>query len=301
LYVAVVEHHRIATNGIELHVAAAGDGPPVILAHGFPELWFSWRHQIAALADAGLRALAPDMRGYGASARPADVAAYDVVTIAADLLGLLDAVGEPRAVFVGHDWGAMVAWHIALAHPERVAGVAALSVPFVAPGRIPPMAALRAHLGEDFYICWFQEPGVADAALARDVRRTLTTREVWDAAWAQRHDEPPTPRFMTEDDLAVYVEAYERTGFTGGLNWYRNLDRNWEIAGRYADRTIDQPALFLTGSRDPVMRFAPPSVMDGYVTDLEVVVVEGAGHWVQQQRPDEVNTALLDFLTRTCT
>src|SRR5262249_8613792 len=152
-----------------------------------------------------------------------------------------------------------VAWRSALLHPERVRAVAGLSAPYFPRAPEPPLGLMRKFLGEDFYFIWFQEPGVADEALAKDVRRTLATREVWDAAWAERHDDPPTPRWMTEDDLATYVAAYERTGFTGGLNWYRNLDRNWELLAPLEGRRIEQPALFIAGSRDPVMRFAPPS------------------------------------------
>ena len=210
----------------------------------------------------------------------------------------MDAFAIERAAVFGHDWGADTAWKAAWIHPERVSAVGGLSVPYVPRAPAPPVDILRRHLGEDFYIVWFQEPGAADAALARDVRRTLATREVWDAAWAAReNDDPPTPRWMSEEDLAVYVREYERTGFTPGLNTYRNIDRNWRITEPYDDRRIEQPALFLTGSRDPVQRFMPAAAMDGQVTDLrESVVVEGAGHWVQQQSPDEVNEALLRFL-----
>ena len=161
----------------------------------------------------------------------------------------------------------------------------------------PPVDLLRQALGEDFYIVWFQQPGVADEALARDVRRTLTTTEQWTAQWADRDEQPRRPRWLSEEDLDVYVEAFERTGFTGGLNYYRNLDRNWELTAPQAERRVEQPALFLTGSRDPVQRFTPVEVMEGWVTDLrEKLVIDGAGHWVQQERPEEVNAALTRFL-----
>ncbi len=284
---------------LAMSVTQAGPpgGAPVLLLHGFPELAHSWRHQIAALAAAGYRAIAPDMRGFGATHAPADVEAYDVLALTGDVVALMDELGIPRAPVIGHDWGADVAWKTAWIHPERVSAVAGLSVPYIrrAPG--PPIAILRKHIGQDFYIVWFQEPGVADAALAQNVRRTLATREVWTAEWAARHDDPPTPPWLSEDDLALYVEAFERTGFTAGINWYRNIDRNWRLTEPYADRRIEQPALFITGSRDPVRRFMPAEAMVGHVTDLrEVVVIEGAGHWVMQERPDEVNAALLAFL-----
>jgi pimeloyl-ACP methyl ester carboxylesterase len=294
-----IEHRQVRVGDIELHVAELGEGPPVILCHGFPELWYSWRHQLPALAQAGYRAVAPDMRGYGGSSRPEAIEAYDVVSLTSDMAGLLDDLGAEKAAFVGHDWGSTVAWHMALLHPERVAAVAGLSVPIVprAPG--PPAQIMRKHLGEDFYIVWFQTPGEADAALARDVRRTLSTTKVWTAAWSEwKDDDPPRPAWLTEEDLDVYVEAFERTGFSGGLNWYRNLDRNWELTEGIQDATVDQPALFVTGSRDAVRKFMPAEAMNGLVTDLrEQVVIEGAGHWIQQECADEVNAALVHFLS----
>jgi len=292
-----ITHEQFELNGIELHVAEQGRGRPVILCHGFPELWYSWRHQLSALAAAGYRAIAPDMRGHGQSSIPAEVEAYDLLTVCDDMVALLEQLGEDEAVFVGHDWGATVVWTLALAHPDRVAGVVGLSVPFMPRAPAPPVQLLRKALGDDFYIVWFQEPGVADAALARDVRRTLTTRKQWTPQWARGHDQPPRPPWLTEEDLGVYVEAFERTGFTGGLNYYRTMDRTWELTAHLADRRVEPPALFVTGSRDPVQHFAPPALMDGWVTHLrETVVVDGAGHWVQQERPGEVNDALLRFL-----
>jgi pimeloyl-ACP methyl ester carboxylesterase len=288
----------VATNGIELQLAEEGEGRPVILCHGFPELAYSWRHQLPALAAAGYRALAPDMRGFGGSSIPHDVDAYDVLTLGEDVLGLLDELGEERAVIVGHDWGANVTWNLALTHPERVAAVVGLSVPYAPPPPVPPTEIYRRRIGDGFYILWFQEPGVADESLSRDVRRTILTREVWDASWADgTEEELRVPRWLDEDDVSVYVEAFERTGFTGGLNYYRNIDRNRELLAPFADRRIEQPALFVTGSRDPVQYFMPSSVMDGWVTDLRrTVEIEGGGHWIQQQRPEEVNTALVQFL-----
>jgi pimeloyl-ACP methyl ester carboxylesterase len=290
-------HRQLPVNGIELHLAELGSGPPVVLCHGFPELWYSWRHQLPTLADAGYRALAPDLRGYGGSSIPSDVEAYDILSLCGDLVGLLDELGEERAVFVGHDWGATVVWTLALAHPDRVAAVAGLSVPFVPQAPAAPIDILRRRLGDDFYIVWFQQPGVADEALGRDVRRTLTTSRVWTSEWAEADEEPRTPEWLTEEELDVYVDTFERTGFTGGLNYYRNIDRNWELTGPLAARRIEQPALFLTGSRDPVQRFMNTDAMDDWCTDLRgKVVVEGAGHWIQQERPAEVNEALVRFV-----
>ena len=286
--------------GVGLWVAEAGpeDGPVVVLLHGFPELGYSWRHQIPALAGAGYRVLAPDLRGFGRSDAPADTAAYSIRALAADVLALLDFAAAERGIVVGHDWGADVAWKTAWMHPERVAAVAGLSVPFIPRAPAPPLELMREQIGEDFYIVWFQEPGVAEAALERDVRRTLATTRVWGPAWAQdTEDDPPTPAYMSEEELAVYVEAFERTGFRGGLSLYRNIDRNWAETEPFRDRRIEQPALFLTGERDPVRRFMPDAALDDWVPGLrERVVVPRAGHWVQQEAPEEVNAALLRFL-----
>jgi pimeloyl-ACP methyl ester carboxylesterase len=293
----------VRVNGIELAVDDRGpaDGPVVVLLHGFPELGFSWRHQLGPLAAAGYRVLVPDLRGFGDSDAPDAVEDYAVDVLACDVLGLLDYAGAEQGTVIGHDWGADVAWKTAWLHPERVRAVAGLSVPFAPRAPAPPLGLMREHLGADFYMVWFQEPGVAEAALERDVRRTLATSRVWDAAWAADHDdEPPAPAFLTEAELQVYVDTYTRTGFRGGLNYYRNLDRNWERTAPVAERRIAQPALFLTGERDPVRQFMPAAVMDGWVTDLRVSeVIPDAGHWLQQEVPQVVTDHLLRWLDST--
>jgi pimeloyl-ACP methyl ester carboxylesterase len=289
---------EIDADGLRMQVADAGQGPPVALLHGFPELWYSWRHQVRDLAAAGFHAIAPDMRGYGGTDRPPRVEDYDVLALAGDIVALMGAFGYERFAVVGHDWGSNVAWELARSHPEHVTAVAALSVPFVPRAPAAPLPILRRHLGEDFYMVWFQEPGVAERALERDILRTLRTTEVWDTDWAARKDdEPRRPAFWDADDEELYAATFSRTGFTGGLNWYRNIDRNWEITAPVGERRIGQPALFLTGERDPVRRFMPAEAMNGWVTDLRAsVVVDGAGHWVQQQTPERVSEALIGFL-----
>lgn len=308
-------HRTIRTNGIDMHVVLQGRGPPVVLCHGFPELWYSWRHQLPELAAAGYRALAPDQRGYGRTDRPSDVAAYDIEHLAEDLLGMLDAIGEQHAVFVGHDWGAIVVWHLAVAAPDRVEAVVGMSVPFVPRPTVRPTELLRTVFGDRFmYILYFQSVGPADEELARDPRATLA-RALWTASgdapsgsikfppkegtgWLDILDEPgELPPWLTVEDLDVYASEFARTGFTGGLNWYRNLDRNWELTAGLAGAKVSQPALFVAGERDAVLKMTPPDLMQGWVEDLRgVVLVPGAGHWVQQERPSEVNRALLGFL-----
>lgn len=294
----------------------AGDGPLVLCCHGFPELAYSWRHQITALADAGYHAVAPDQRGYGASSRPEQVAAYDIEHLTGDVLGIFDAFGVERAFVVGHDWGANVAWHTALRAPERVAGVVGMSVPFLPRPAAPPTQLLRMIFADVwFYILYFQAPGVAEADLGRDPSTTLRRlmcatsgggAPVADPAvlvrdgqgMVARLPEPDRlPNWLSEADLSRYARAFSVTGFRGPLNWYRNIDRNWELTELLAEAKITVPALFVTGEHDVVRMMSPDSVMDGWVTDLRrTVIVEGAGHWVQQERPDVVNSALVAFL-----
>lgn len=308
----------VSTNGIELHVVEAGEpdaGVAVVLVHGFPELSYSWRHQLPALAAAGHHVLAPDMRGYGRSSRPARIEDYDIAHLTGDLLGLLDDAGRERAVFVGHDWGALVVWSLALLHPERMAGVVGMSVPFLPRAPIPPTELMaKAFAGRFFYILYFQQPGPADADLGRDpattMRRLLVdpgdptaaldpARSADDGrGFVDRFPEPDRlPAWLGQDELGHYVAEFTRTGFTGGLNWYRNFDRNWELMAGVGDRNVTVPSLFIGGALDPVLVLNPPSVMDGRLDDHRgTVLVDGAGHWVQQEAPGEVNAALVSFV-----
>jgi pimeloyl-ACP methyl ester carboxylesterase len=310
-------HRTVTTNGISMHIAEQGEGPTVVLCHGFPELWYSWRHQIGALADAGYHVIAPDQRGYGATERPASIEDYDIIHLTDDLLGLLDVLGEERAVFVGHDWGAPVVWNLSLRAPERVRGVVGMSVPFLPRGDIDPISLFEVLFADAFfYMLYFQEPGVADADLGanpRDtLRRFLTAISGEGAAEAFRPlpkegtrfadwlpDPGELPSWLEQKDLDYYTAEFERTGFTGGLNWYRNMRRNWEITEDLATTKVVSPALFIAGDLDPVVTMAPPDAMAQWVPDLRgTVMLPGAGHWTQQERPAEVNAALIDFLSR---
>ncbi len=308
-------------NGVRLRVIDAGpaDGPVVVLAHGFPELAFSWRHQIPALAAAGYRVLAPDQRGYGGSSRPDAVEAYDIAALTGDLVGLIDAAGAERAAIVGHDWGATVAWTVPLLHPDRVAAVAGLSVPPVPRPQTPPTSAYRRIFGDNFfYVLHFQQPGVADAELAADPRVTMRRmlggmRAPTDEASALRMlapgpqgfierlaDPERLPDWLSDTELDYYAEEFGRTGFTGALNWYRNFDRNWEITAHPSADTIDVPGLFVGGTDDPVLAFTRTD-RAGEVAKgpYRQVMLEGAGHWIQQERPDEITGELLSFLSES--
>jgi len=314
-----IRERTVSVNGIDLHVVEAGpvDGSPVILCHGFPELAYSWRHQIPALADAGYRVVAPDQRGYGRSSAPADIADYDIVHLTGDLVGLLDDLGHEQAVFVGHDWGSMVVWSLALRHAARVAGVVGMSVPFIPRGARPPTESMRFLLGDAFfYMLYFQEPGVADADLGADpvrfLRRMMAgignrglTPEAMMSMFAndgrgfvdRLPESDGLPAWLSQDELDHYAAEFTRTGFTGAINWYRNLDRNWQLTPDFDGVKVGVPARFIGGVDDPVLLMTPPSVQDGLLADDRgTVVIDGAGHWVQQEKPAEVNAALLEFL-----
>lgn len=304
---------------MRLRVLDAGppDGPVVLLAHGFPELAYSWRHQIPALAAAGYRVLAPDQRGYGGSSRPAEVAAYNIAALTGDLIGLLDDVGADRAALVGHDWGAVVTWSAALLHPDRVGAVAGLSVPPVPRPLTPPTEAFRRIFGDNFfYILYFQQTGVADAEMAADPARAMrrmlggmrtppdeaSARRMLapgPAGFIERLAEPERlPDWLTEAELDHYVTEFRRTGFTGALNWYRNFDTNWRIMADPVTATIDVPALFVGGTDDPVLNFTRiDRAREVAIGPYRQVMLEGAGHWLAQERPQEISAELLSFLS----
>jgi epoxide hydrolase A/B len=311
-------HTHVDTNGIRMHVVEAGSGFPVLFCHGFPEIWYSWRHQLRALADAGFRAIAPDQRGYGETDAPQAIEAYSIHHLIGDLTGLLDALQIDKTVIVGHDWGGLLVWQMALLAAHRVAAVVGVNTPFFPRLPMLPTQMMRAVAQGNFhYILYFQEPGVADAELARDVRRTLRgfyqdiTLEMFMAArdtrpgvfgpatggLLDRLPDAPPGKFLTADDFEVYVRAFERTGFRGGLNWYRNFDRNWETTAYLTGAKVMQPALMITAELDPVLRPEMAAGMPAWVPNLrDTILIKDCGHWSQQEKPAEVNRALLGFL-----
>jgi pimeloyl-ACP methyl ester carboxylesterase len=318
---AVIEHHLVPTNGIRMHVAAAGpaDGPAVVLCHGFPESWYSWRHQLHALADEGYRVYAPDQRGYGRTSSPWDPAQYTQLHLVGDLVGMLDAFRTDRAVVVGHDWGGPVAWHAAQLRPDRFHAVVGVSVHHSG-GRstVKPTDNLRAAMNGAFlYILHFQDPGVAEAELDHDIAGSMRRILYSLSGDIPRADfrffnpdatcldeclrEPSAPMtWLTDDDLAVFAGEFERKGtFRYGINWYRAIDRTWELTAAFAGKRIEQPALFIGAEHDVILGQTEAAVLATreHVTALrDPIWIAGSGHWVQQERPDEFNEALLRFL-----
>ena len=317
---AEANHRFIETNGIRMHIAEQGEGPLVVLCHGFPECWYSWRHQLPALAEAGYHAVAPDQRGYGQTDRPAPIDAYNIFQLTGDIVGLVHALREDQAVIVGHDWGAPVAWHCALLRPDMFRAIALLSVPYVPRSwqDIRPTEAMKRMAGDQqFYQLYFQEPGKAEAELEADVRQTMRMflysasgdpppEKRWRFLFSKSEtfldtgSQPDTlPAWLTEQDIDYFTREFERTGFRGGLNWYRNIDSRWEQTPFLTGAKLHQPALFVAGEADAViaMRRAAFDSLEAAVPNLKKkVLLPGAGHWIQQERPTEVNHLLLEFL-----
>jgi pimeloyl-ACP methyl ester carboxylesterase len=324
-----ISHRFLETNGLRMHIAEQGTGPLMLFCHGFPECWYSWRYQLPALAQAGYHVVAPDLRGYGQTEQPEDVGAYTLLHLVGDLVGILDVLGEQEAILVSHDWGSVLAWQAALMRPDRFPVLITMSAPYLpraplhgARATIPPTQSWRQTFGDSFfYQSWFQQPGVAEAELERDVRssiRRLLYSLSGDAPPAERwHPVLPDPRantlnaagnptslpsWVTEADLDVYTAEFSRTGFRGGLNWYRNIDRNWELLAAYSGASILQPTLFLWGDQDPIVEIAGVRKrierMQQFVPNLQQKELAGCGHWIQQERAQEVNAAILAFLQR---
>jgi pimeloyl-ACP methyl ester carboxylesterase len=314
-----VTYRTIEANGIRVQLAEAGAGPLVVLCHGFPESWYSWRHQLSALAEAGFHAVAPDMRGYGRTERPKSIDQYTLLHLVGDTVGLLDALGAERGVIAGHDWGAPVAWHAALFRPDRFRAVIGLSVPYRPRGSVRPTTVMPQTADSVFYQLYFQTPGAAEADFEHDVRHTIRS-----ILYSASGDAPPAagpigmvprqggllarminpatlPAWLTEADIDLYAGEFARTGFAGGLNWYRNIDRNWELLAPFAGARVVVPALYIAGDRDLVVSFPG---MDRLIPNLanfvpqlkQTIMLPGCGHWTQQERAGEVNAAMIEFL-----
>ncbi len=317
------------SNGIRLNIAEQGKGPLVLLCHGFPESWYSWRHQIDALAAAGFHAVAPDMRGYGKSDRPEPIDQYTIFHLVGDLVGLLDALNSPTAIIVGHDWGAAIAWQAARLRPDRFRAVACLSVPYRPRSPMPPTSVMPRTADAQFYQLYFQEPGVAEAEFERDPRTTVHTMLYGvsgegiaarsaaaasggtapnpgmvprDGGMLRGPGAPATlPAWLSETDIEFYAGEFKRSGFRGPLNYYRNVDRNWELLAPFADVKVTVPALYVAGDHDMVL--AAPGTAEclknfkQFVPALrDIKMLPGCGHWTQQERPAEVNAEIIDFV-----
>jgi pimeloyl-ACP methyl ester carboxylesterase len=319
-------HRTVETNGIRMHLVECGTGPLVLLCHGFPESWYSWRHQLGPLAEAGFHAVAPDMRGYGETDRPESIDRYTLLHLVGDMVGLLDALGTAEAVVIGHDWGAPVAWHAALLRPDRFRAVVGLSVPFWPRLPFHPTSMMPQNDQALFYQLYFQAPGIAEAEFERNVRRSIRSLLYSASGDAPRSpegdksgsevgmvpreggflsllvDPPALPSWLTEADVDFYVQEFTRTGFRGGLNWYRNIDRSWELLAPFAGKQITVPALYIAGDRDLVVAFRGMNLilagLPQWVPQLHgTTFLPGCGHWTQQERPADVNAAILDFLS----
>jgi pimeloyl-ACP methyl ester carboxylesterase len=319
-------HRTIKTNGIQMHIAEQGSGPLVLMCHGFPESWYSWRHQLKALSEAGYHAVAPDMRGYGQTDRPEAIDEYTLLHLVGDMVGVLDALGAQTAVIAGHDWGAPVAWHCALLRPDRFRAVIGLSVPYRGRGPRRPTTAMPQTDTALFYQLYFQTPGVAEAELERDPKSTIRrmlyaasgdapdgTGGAWEAGstvgmvdrksglLGGMANPRELPVWLTAADLDFYASEFTRTGFRGGLNWYRNIDRNWELLAPYSGAKVTVPALYVAGDRDLVVKFPNAEQtlanLANTVPQLrKQIMLSGCGHWTQQERPADVNAAMVEFL-----
>jgi pimeloyl-ACP methyl ester carboxylesterase len=320
-YLSNVRFRMVETNNIKMHIAEQGEGPLVILCHGFPESWYSWRHQIPALAEAGYHVVAPDQRGYGKTDRPEAVEDYSVLQLAGDIVGLVKALGEEKAILVGHDWGAVVAAQASVLRPDLFPATVLLSVPYSPrkKGTRGPIEAARQMSGDKmFYQVYFQEPGIAEAELEKDVRRSILLMLYYgsgDSPAAQRFTGffdrgsgmlssfapvAKLPTWLRDDDLDFYAEQYKGSGFRGPLNWYRNIDRNWKIGSFLLDAKLTQPCLFIAGEHDLIVAgFGKGSyeTLEQNAPHLQrKALIPGKGHWIQQESPVEVNRLIIEFI-----
>lgn len=311
--VANMKLHTFENNGKPVEFVKEGAGQPVIFCHGFPELWYSWRHQIGPVAAAGFEVIVPNMRGYGNSYAPKEISEYAFEKICDDLVALLDHLGHRQAVFIGHDFGGAAVWAMGQHHPDRVRAIASLNTPFSPYSRLNPLDMLKRRPGKFAYQLYFQEPGVAEKELERDLTQTFnavfrtckdkseknamySTEKVGrETGFLGASDGSPSD-LMAEAELQRYIDTYEQHGFAGPLNWFRNMEINWRAGEKFQGKTLDMPCLMVTASDDPVL---PPKFADGmekHIPKLSRHNLENCGHWSQQEKPEEVNDVLLGWL-----
>ncbi|PIA61299.1 hypothetical protein AQUCO_00300675v1 [Aquilegia coerulea] len=312
-----IEHRTVEVNGIKMHVAEKGEGPVVLFIHGFPELWYSWRHQIVSIASHGYKAVAPDLRGYGDTDAPTSINSYTCFHIVGDLIALIDSLGVDKVFVVGHDWGAIIAWYFCLFRPDRVKALVNLSVPFIRRNpAIKFVDGFRAKFGDDYYICRFQ-PGVIEAEFfhvvgsADVLRGLLTSRKTGPPIWPKERLSatsmaiPPLPSWLSEEDINYNASKFDQKGFTGPLNYYRCFDLNWELTAPWSGAQVKVPTKFIVGDVDLV--YTTPGMKEYIHSDLfkkdvpflqEVIVMEGVGHFINQEKPDEISNHIYDFIKK---
>ncbi|KAA0050918.1 bifunctional epoxide hydrolase 2-like isoform X1 [Cucumis melo var. makuwa] len=313
-----INHRTVSVNGINVHIAEKGEGPIVLFIHGFPELWYTWRHQILALSSLGYHAVAPDLRGYGDSDAPDSISSYSIMHIVGDLVALVESLGVKEVFVVAHDWGALIAWGLCLFRAEIVKAFVCLSVPFRPrhPNR-KPVETMRKVFGDDYYICRFQNPGEIEEEMAQVgakevLRGILTTRRQGPPIYpkkqafrARPESSSPLPSWLSEEDLSYFASKYEQKGFTGPLNYYRSMDLNWELTAPWTGVQVKVPVKFIVGDVDMV--YTTPGVKEyvnggGFKKDVpflqDVVIMEGVGHFLNQEKPEEINTHIYDFIRK---
>ncbi|WCJ27222.1 alpha/beta-Hydrolases superfamily protein [Euphorbia peplus] len=311
-----IEHTKVTTNGINMHVASIGTGPPILFLHGFPELWYSWRHQLLSLSSLGYRCIAPDLRGYGDTDIPDSVEEYTAFHVVGDLVGLLDSLQIEQVFLVGHNWGAIIAWYFCLFRPERIKALVNTSVPFLPRNPSQPLVQrFRNLFGDDYYICRYQRYGEAEAEYAKInsgklFRIILSNRDPHPEATLPKDiDMQPNPStlpcWLTEKDVNYFAAKFDQTGFTSGINYYRNLDRNWELTAAWTGAQVKVPTKFIVGDLDLVYNI--PGMKEyihngGFQRDVplleEVVVMEGVAHYLNQEKPDEISDHIYDFIKK---
>ncbi|OMO81968.1 Alpha/beta hydrolase-1 [Corchorus olitorius] len=314
-----IEHSTVTTNGIKMHVASIGSGPVILFLHGFPELWYSWRHQLLSLSSLGYRCVAPDLRGYGDTDAPPSAASYTALHIVGDLVGLLDAMGVDQVYLVGHDWGAIIAWYFCRLRPDRIKALVNMSVtyrPWAWHPEVKPVDGFRALFGDDYYVCRFQEPGeteedFAQVDTAKLIKKILTSRDTRppcipkEIGFRGFPDPPTLPSWLSEEDVNYFASKFKKSGFTGGLNYYRALDLSFELMAPWTGVQIKVPVKFIVGDLD--ITYHTPGVKEyirngDFKRDVpflqEVVVMEGVAHFLNQEKPEEISMHIYDFIKK---